>query len=150
MTHSRDSVVCVSVDDSDPRDPMAKCDRCGKQGTIARATRRAEPRVTLRFCGDCWPVAWSELRKRQDEEFRRWELSEDDSPQPPGWATSSRSWHDVIEFLGLIKQAEGSAKASGHFAKVAAEISATAHEMSGPMPSEVETFLKRWSTPSIG
>lgn len=43
------SVVSVAVDDSDPRDPAARCDRCGALGTIARAIRHTDPPLILRY-----------------------------------------------------------------------------------------------------
>ena len=151
MDHSRDyKSVSISVDDSDPRDSAAHCDRCGKSGTIARTTRHSEPPLTLRFCGDCWPIARSELEIRQKEESEQWRMSRGDSPPPPAWTGSSRSWYDVIQFLHLIEQPTrgGPPPTEEDFAMVASEIRAKAGEMSGAMPAEVELFLKRYSPPA--
>ena len=159
------SEVSITVDDSDPRDPAARCDRCGRQGTIARAVRHSEPPVVLRYCGHCWPAAQEDLAERQRVEQEQaskahrewvdvWSHSREAAPPPPpslpGWSSSSRSWHDVRQFLTLIAQPtqEGPAATSAQLAEIAAEIRATSIEMDGPMPRDVEEFLARHRPPS--
>jgi hypothetical protein len=132
------SEISIPVDNSDPRDPAAQCDRCGRVGTIARAVRHTEPPLLLRYCGDCWPVAQKELEIRQRDE-----------PEP-GWSSASRSWYDVRKFLALIAQLTqgGPAATSAQLAEIAAEIRAAAIEMDGPMPPDVEEFIARHLPPS--
>jgi hypothetical protein len=139
--------VSIPVDDTDPRDPTARCDQCGRAGTIARATCLSEPPVVLRYCADCWPAAQTELETRQRQEHGSWDPFSS-SPPPPAWTTSSRSWHDVLRFLRLIAQPVkgGPAPTDKDFAIVASEIRATSSEMVGDMPPEVEAFLKRYPT----
>ena len=154
------SEVSIPIDNSDPRDPAARCDRCGREGTIARAVRHTEPPLVLRYCGDCWPVAQEELEERQrdvqeqsKEAHRAWVDVSRRNPQaappapqsPPGWSSASRSWYDVRKFLTLIAQPTqgGPAATSAQLAEIAAEIRATAIEMDGPMPPDVEEFLAR-------
>lgn len=144
-------LASISVDDTDPREPTGRCDRCGKSGTIARATRLSEPPLVLRYCATCWPVARNELEASQDEEQRQWDLSRDTTrPPPPPWTAASRSWHDVLRFLELIAQAPKGGEALGNddLASVAAEIRAKAGEMVGDMPPEVRDFVNRYSPPS--
>lgn len=144
------SSVSISVDDSDPRDPTALCDRCGRTGTVARTTRHSEPPLILRYCDDCWPIARDELDTIQEEESRQWLQSGGNSAPPPPWTGSSRSWHDAVRFLKLVEQGPkgGPPLTEADLAMVAAEIRAKAGEMSGVMPAEVETFLKRHSPPA--
>ncbi len=145
------SSVTITVDNSDPREPIASCERCGKLGTIARATRHSEPPLVLRYCADCWPAAQSELEARQNEEHRQWRLSPDkDTSPPPGWSSASRSWHDVVNFLRVLALPPkgGRAATKQELLSIAAEISATANEMSGAMPSEVRAFLDQYSPPA--
>jgi hypothetical protein len=150
MDQSHMSSVTISADNRDPRDLTASCDRCGTLGTIARATRHSQPPLVLRYCATCWPLAQSELEESRDEEQRQWRLAGDNDTPPTGWSTASRSWHDVVRFLHLIEQSAkgGSAPSNEDLASVASEIRATADEMSGVMPSEVEAFLNRYPPPA--
>jgi hypothetical protein len=84
---SNRSIAVVTVDDTDPRDPTANCDRCGARGTVARAVRHTDPPLVLRYCSHCWPDAQDELEAGQDE---------------AAWSSASRSWFDVRRFLALI------------------------------------------------
>jgi hypothetical protein len=131
MDRQSRNVVSVAVDDSDPRDPTARCDLCGKQGTIARATRHSDPPLVLRYCGTCWPAAADEVRVRQPEEH------------DASWSTSSRSWHDVRGFLKLVTDAakSGVVPKEAQLASIVQEISSIANEMDGPMPADVKEFL---------
>ena len=151
------NTVSISADETDPREPTARCDRCGKVGTIARATRHSEPPLVLRYCAECWPTAESALRIKQQEEHDRWRPSfrglsstgERVTPPAP-WTTTSRSWHDVLRFLDLMRQApkDGPEPTSQELAAIASEIRAIANEMSGVMPPEVEEFIIRNSPPA--
>ena len=151
------SSVTITADTTDPREPATKCDRCGRVGTIARATRHSEPPLVFRYCAECWPSAEHELEMLQQEEQDGWRRSvraqssagEDITP-PAAWTTTSRSWHDVLRFLDLIRQPtkSGRAPTSEYFASIALEIRAAASEMSGIMPAEVEDFIRRHSPPA--
>ena len=157
MDQSRVNRVSITADEIDPREPATRCDRCGKAGTIARATRHSEPPLVLHYCAECWPRAESELQILQQEEQQRWRRSfreqssvgEKGTPPAP-WTTSSRSWHDVLRFLDLIRQPRkgGRAPTSEDLASIASEIRATASEMAGVMPPEVEDFIRRNSPPA--
>jgi hypothetical protein len=129
-------VVSVTVDDSDPRDPGARCDRCGTLGTIARATRHTDPPLILRYCSPCWPFAETEIEERKREERGRWTIS-------------SRSWHDARRFLAMLGQLprEGASPTPQHLATLAAEIRVGAGEMDGPIPSDIADFLASHTLP---
>jgi hypothetical protein len=137
------SIVSITVDETDPRDPTARCDRCGTQGTIARAMRHTEPPLILRYCGPCWPEAQRELEARQRQEHE--ELRD-----TPGWSSSSRSWHDVGCFISKIEEFASTrgAPATAQFSAIAADIREKASEMEGPMPADVEDFLRKYTPPS--
>jgi len=151
------NIVILAADDVDPREPNTPCNRCGKIGTIVRATRHSEPPLVLHYCAECWPSAQSELEVLQQEELDRWYGNfrgqsppiEEDTP-PPGWTTASRSWHDVLRFLDLIQQPPkgGPAATPEILASIALDIRARASEMSGAMPPEVEDFIGRNSPPA--
>ena|SRR6185503_3580676 len=132
---NRSIAVSVTVDDSDPRDPMANCDRCGARGTVARAVRHTDPPLVLRYCSHCWPDARDQLEPEPDE---------------AAWSSNSRCWFDVRRFLALIAApTNGGRPATPEvLAAIAAEIRATAHEMDGPMPPDVEDFLSALGLPA--
>jgi len=124
--------VTIEVDDTDPRDPNAKCDRCGAVGTIARAVRHTTDQLVLRYCGRCWPATVEEMEKRQHEE---------------PWSRSSRSWYDTRRFLALVRQpGNGGPTATPEiFAEIAADIRARQSEMDGPVPPDIKEFLDRYA-----
>jgi hypothetical protein len=132
------SVTVVEVDNTDPRDPVARCDRCGIQGTVARAVRHTDPPLVLRYCGQCWPSVHEELDQRQHED-------------PTPWSTGSRTWYDARQFLGLIAQLPkgGASPTPAILATIAAEIRAQAAEMDGPIPSDIADFLAMHSPPDV-
>lgn len=159
------SQAVVTDDDSDPRDPSAQCDRCGTRGTVARAVRHTEPPLVLRYCSSCWPAAQEELEARQRDELKQWRDAQRASREVhnrrasgaaaspsdlPAWTIASRSWYDVRGFLALIEQTMkgGPAPTSADLAAIAADIGATAAEMDGPIPPDVEDFIAKHSPPA--
>jgi len=162
---SSSASVSITVDDTDPRDPAARCDQCGTLGTIARAVRHTAPQLVLRYCSRCWPAWQEEHEARQREEHKQWQQADRawamraHNPQgapasqplpPPAWTCSSRSWYDAQRFLALITQPVkgGPAPTPDILAAIALEIRAKAAEMDGPMPPEVKDFLARHAPPS--
>jgi hypothetical protein len=158
MRNSSHSSVSMTLEDTDPRDPKAKCDRCSRQGTIARAMRHTDPPMVLRYCGPCWPAAQDELLARQREEGERWQRARSEwfelwrrgaqgtaesPPRPAPWSISSRSWHDTRGFLAAIAQPfeGGTTATSEQLAWIAADIRSEAVEKDGPVPPDVEIFL---------
>jgi hypothetical protein len=105
------------------------------------------------------------LESRQREELEQWQQALSASfemrnsnageqsasfPQPAAWTSGSRSWYDVRHFLALIAQPTkgGPAPTLSDLAAVAADIREKAAEMDGPIPSDVEDFLARYSPPA--
>jgi len=164
MERSFSSSVTVTVDDTDPRDPAALCDRCGRRGTIARAVRHSQPPLEYHYCGTCWPAAQKELESRQREEVEQWQKAlrasfdmrnRDAGGQsaplpPPTWSTGSRSWYDTRRFLELIAQPTkgGPAPTLTILASIAADIREKAVEMDGPVPPDIEDFLAKYPPPA--
>ena len=159
-----DGVATLTVDDSDPRDPTARCDRCGNKGTVVRVQRHEPAPLILRYCGPCWPAVSEELEQRQREEqqqshtaWREWNemrsqgssAAPDPPPPPAPWSAVSRSWYDVRRFIDLISEPEKRAMTTpGILAEIATEIAAKANEMDGPTPSDVQAFITKHLPPS--
>jgi hypothetical protein len=132
---SNRSIAIVTLDETDPRDPTANCDRCGARGTVARAVRHTDPPLVLRYCSHCWPDAQDEVEARQHE---------------AAWSSASRSWFDVRRFLALIAMPTkgGPPPTSADLSEIAADIRAKAPEMDGPIPQDVEAFLSSHGPPA--
>lgn len=158
-------VASVTVDETDPRDPKALCDRCGNKGTVVRVERHEPAPLILRYCGACWPAADEELQQRQRDEQKLWQTANREwnemrrqgspaAPEPPPlpapWSVASRSWHDARRFIELITQRAngGMAATPEQLAEIATEIAAKANEMDGPMPPHVQAFITKHLPPS--
>ena len=163
MERSFNSSV-VTVDETDPRDPTANCDRCGARGTVAHAVRHTDPPLMLRYCDPCWPAAQEELEALQSDELKHWREAQRASfnvgnhtqgasgpaPPPAAWSSASRSWFDTRRFLALIALPTkgGPAPIDSDLAAIAADIRAKASEMDGPIPPDVEDFLSKHGPPA--
>jgi len=120
-------------------DPEGVCGRCGAFGTVARVTFDAQPPRTSRFCAPCWAEARLEYR------------SLDRSPSPNDGvrviSSESRSWDDTIDFLRLVITAKDDPERGKEITpellhQFASELAADADKMDGPMPAEVEAFIR--------
>ena len=61
-----DHVTGQFEDGPSPRDPTARCDRCGRIGAVARLTRHdTTPPAVERFCDGCWQPRRAELEPRR-------------------------------------------------------------------------------------
>ena len=158
------SSVSVTVDETDPRDPAAQCDRCGRRGTVAKAVRHSQPLLVFRYCSSCWPEAQQELEARQRDELKQWKEAQSvlaardaysrealaSSSAAVAWSSSSRSWHDTRRFLALMAQPPNGGRAPTiiDLAVIAEDIRAKAAEMDGPVPPDIQEFLDRHSPPA--
>ena len=138
--------VSISFEDdgSSPRDPAARCDRCGRTGTVARLTRHdTTPPAVERFCDACWQPRRAELE-----------------PLRIGTTWEVLSWAFVLESVREIEDGMAEVRASGrctaeelaefpeYLREMAAEIVERAHEIDGPMPPEVAGFVRRHRDPA--
>jgi len=115
------------------------CGRCGAFGTVACVTVHAEPPKNLRFCATCWADVRLEYR------------SADSDPAPPNDSApltwESRSWNDAVDFLRLVITAKADPERGKDITpellrEFASELASDADKMDGPMPEEVEAFIR--------
>jgi hypothetical protein len=150
------SVTVLSGTGQPPREPDAKCDACGVTGTVGRVVYtdgRGGVTATHRFCARCWPeesarhqARWEEDSRLRMEAFLRGQAPTQ-TGAGPGFAMESATWHGT---LGLVRKLQQSMIApspppSGEdLAQMADEIRASAADMEGDMPYEVEAFLRQY------
>ena len=101
------------------RAPEARCDRCGRQGTIALVARGSpRPAVSARFCRRCWPAAHRRVLAERDAEsaafreaYARWAPSGvgAEPATPPGL---SIKWHWSVLLSSLYRQSRHDASVS--------------------------------------
>jgi len=140
------TMVSVGSDDAGPsrREPDAVCDRCRTFGTISRVTTKSEPPRVVRFCARCW----REVRSRY--------MSDDRDPladapfESEPTSVASRSWDDVVDFVRLVLNARqdpvrGAEITTDLLSQLATEIATEAGDMDGPMPDEIDHFLREYA-----
>ena len=136
-----------------PLDPEGVCARCHSFGTVARLTELFSPPVTRRYCEQCWAVVRREWLspptqpRTAAEHIASWDRSE----QPP-MESESRAWIDTIENIKSMYEAVASkrvpeAEVAPHCARFAVAILEMENRMAGPMPPEVENFVRRYAPP---
>ena len=147
-----------------PREPDVACEGCGVRGTVGRASRwRGDGQVVVeehRYCARCWPEWSAFYRARWEEEDRltsdawmRWEPRDrnDKRPPPPaprGTLFHARTWHGDLELVRDLARARRWASAElndATLAKIAAQMAAGAADREGPVPLEVEDFIRRYA-----
>jgi len=140
MSHRESShtVVVTGSDQVTARDPNARCDTCGVQGTIALFEHDKPPRQVERYCDNCWPARRDALEAAGI--YGGWEVL---------------SWRFVEEFVEIVEEGIADNRARGkntpeqeaalpaQLHQMATEILQGATEYDGPMPSRVAHFIER-------
>ena len=136
-------------------DPEGTCTRCQRFGTVARVTTHTEPPRTVRFCTACWREVRGKYMSTDDAPLPRnahQRIERLDESRGPPTSAESRSWDDAVEFLRLVLIARddperGREITPALLAELASELAADADEMDGPMPEEIESFVREYSPP---
>lgn len=124
-----------------PLDPEGVCGRCGTFGTVARVTFNEYPPRTSRFCAACWA----------DARFEHMSIARDSTVTPNDLVVAasaeSRSWDDAVDFLRVVITARDDPERGKEITpellrQFASELAADADKMDGPMPAEVEAFIR--------
>jgi hypothetical protein len=127
---------------------------CGATGTVGNATRFLEDGTVEihRFCARCWPEQSARYQARWDEEDRlemeAWLRGSAGRPPSRGSAFEAATWHGTLEMLREIRRALQPAEppSAEQLAGLADEIAARAPGLEGPMPWEVERFIREYGS----
>lgn len=136
-----------------PLDRDGVCSRCRRFGTIARVPVQSDPPRNVSFCAACWGVVRSVYTSTADPknpETAHERIARLDESNEPPLSAESRSWGDTVYFLRLVltardDPARGAAITPALLAELASEIAADAHKMDGPMPDEIDLFLREFA-----
>jgi hypothetical protein len=137
-------------------DPNAVCTECGITGTVAVVIRDREPAIS-RYCIDCWrgvrdryvkltpppdtstpqgTIAVFDYMRSMMRERRRY--------------AASALWEDLPDFTRAVIAAnedETAARDERHLQQLASDLLAQAPKMYGPMPPEIEAFVRDHTSP---
>ena len=157
IVQSRAVVVMSSTEFVGPPalDPEGVCTRCQALGTVARVTVGSTPPRSTRFCASCWKQIRSEYMSIDGPEPAPRKTARDqiafmDRAQEPPRSVESRSWDDALDFLNLMMSAREDPRHAASItpamlAELATEIAAEADGMDGPMPPEIEAFVRQYA-----
>jgi hypothetical protein len=146
------------------RAPDAACEGCGARGTVGRASRwRGAGQVVVeehRYCGRCWPewsafyqARWEEEDRVTHEAWVRWTPREPDDERPPppppsGMLLGALTWRASLQLVREVERAlrRGASEVSeATLAEIATQMAAGAADCEGPVPLEVEDFIRRYA-----
>ena len=150
------AVMVVATGEAPPNsfppalDPEGTCSRCHKFGTVARVTVESNPPRNTRFCAACWrevrrtyvPIGPDQPPPTAHERIARLDRSTD-----PPTSMESRTWDHAMELIRLLNMARDDPEHAAEItpallAGMASAIAADAHKMDGPMPDEVDAFVR--------
>jgi hypothetical protein len=143
--HAAAVVIGTNEPAPPPVDPDGVCVRCQTFGTVARVTTKSDPPRMLRFCGRCWREVRSAYMSTDTDS-----LAPEVFGLEPSRSASSRSWDDVVDFVRLVLHARsdpvrGAEITDDLLAQLAGEIATDADAMDGPMPDEIDLFLREFA-----
>lgn len=146
-------------DELPPLDPTAPCTECGAIGTVAVVMRDVEPLVS-RYCPSCWSSArgrylpdFSHPVKDADRSTREgmiagldrmYDAMEMHAREQPRYVASAM-WDDTFPFLRASLGSggfESPADREGYLRSLADEVVQLAPTMYGPMPPDIEAFVR--------
>jgi len=167
VKESRNGVTaCFGPQGGEPPalDPEASCTQCGTIGTAAVVGREVEPLV-LRFCPTCWAGVraqyWPPWRTTHEQTEARTpeELIATHDRLAAEMLSAARArmryagsamWEDHLPmFNASIAPKEGTSAAEHEIVlrRLAVDLVARAPRMYGPMPPEVEAFVRQFGAP---
>jgi hypothetical protein len=139
------------------REPTASCESCEATGTVGRAVRTDGAGGVLevhRFCLACWPEQAARYRARWEEEDRQAAdgfLRDETEPSAGrGMAFGAATWHLPLQLVRDLQQMMNPPvpPTPGDLEHLANDISERAVELDGPMPFEIEAFIRQYGSAS--
>jgi hypothetical protein len=135
-------------------DPEGVCVRCHGFRTVACVTVSYEKAVSVRYCASCWVDVRHEFTVRHRPLANPPSASEQiqrlDRMDRPPTSVDSRAWIDKVEqiedMLDHLKQSEPNDEATKMLAMYAEHLVASQDSMDGPMPSEIEAFVRQYAS----
>ena len=137
-------------------DPEGVCVRCYAFRTVACVTVSYEKPVAARYCASCWPEVRHEFTVRHPRRGETPTASEQirflDGMDRPPLTIDSRAWIDRIEqieeIVAHVNDTGPTDDALAALAGFADGLAAMQDGMDGPMPPEVEAFVRQYSRPA--
>ena len=133
-----------------PLDPEGVCVRCHAFRTVACVTISYEKPVSVRYCAACWLEVRHEFTfqpNREEPPTAAEQIQRLDRMDRPPTSVDSRAWIDKIEvideFKTHLKQHDEDDEALAVLSKFAAHLVEADERMDGPMPPEVESFVRQ-------
>jgi hypothetical protein len=136
-----------------PLDPEGVCAGCHAFGTVARLTTMSSPPRSARYCEACWKEVRAEQNSRLKLPTTAAEhIARLDRMGEPPTSGFSRSWSDTVEFLEQVAtmvsdDQEPDSDREVRLTEIARDLVKLDDKMAGPMPPEVEGFVKRYAAP---
>ena len=139
-----------------PLDPEGVCVRCHGFRTVACVTVSYEKPVSVRYCASCWLEVRHEFTVRHrpptDQPSASEQIQRLDRGDRPPTSVDSRAWIDRVE---RVEDVVASASEHGLTDEVRAGLAAFAQRlvtmqdgMDGPMPEELQVFVREHGVPT--
>ena len=136
-----------------PLDPEGVCVRCDTFVTVACVTTLTQRPTSVRFCASCWREVRHEFIREPPELPRTAaeQIAWLDRAHRPPVSVNSRSWDDTldnirrVEAMFLRDDAPTGAERAAFLSQIATELAEREHLMDGPMPAEIETFVRQYA-----
>jgi hypothetical protein len=137
-------------------DPNAVCGQCGTTGTVAVVMRGSEPAIS-RYCIDCWRgVRHTYLSPRLPADTSTpqgtiavFDYMRSMMRERPRYAASAL-WEDCLDFVRAAlssNEAGAPSDRERRLRRVASDLLSRAPKMYGPMPPEIEAFVRDYTSP---
>ena len=139
-----------------PLDPEGVCVRCHAFRTVACVMVSYEKPVSVRYCASCWPEVRHEFtltrRRRTIPPSASEQIQQLDRMDRPPTSVDSRAWIDRVEqvedMVARMNESGLTDEAVATLVMFADGLVAMEDGMDGPMPEDVQAFVRQYSRPA--